>query len=35
MEKEAFFTSKEDAEEFAKTVSGYVNKWSWQMKIEK
>lgn len=35
IEKEAFFTDKQDAEDFAKTVSGHVNVWSWQMKIEK
>lgn len=34
-ENEAFFTNKADAEAFAKTVNGTVNKWSWQMKIEK
>lgn len=33
--KEAFFTSKEDAEKFAESVNGIINKWSWQIMIEK
>lgn len=35
VDNEAFFTVKSDAEAFAKMVNGTVNKWSWQMKIEK
>lgn len=33
--KEAFFTNKEDAQEFAETVNGHMNKWSWEIQIEK
>lgn len=35
LNKEAFFTSKEDAVSFAETVNGIVNKWTWQVLIEK
>lgn len=34
-EMEAFFTDKETAEAFAKTVDGHLNRWTWEMKIEK
>lgn len=34
-DREAFFTNKADAEEFALTVAGIVNKWVWKMLIEK
>lgn len=35
IENEAFFTVKIDADAFAQLVNGTVNKYSWQMKIEK
>ena len=34
MEKEAFFTSKDDAREFSERVKGIMNVWGWAMKIE-
>ena len=35
IEHEAFFTVKRDAQEFAEKVNGHLNKWLWEMKIEK
>ncbi len=34
-DREAFFTNKSDAENFALSVAGILNKWSWKMLIEK
>lgn len=34
IEKQAFFTEKEAAEAFAKLVSGAMNKYKWEIRIE-